>query len=186
MAHLFIVEKNVVKPNPETLLISPFSEIWERDTSEGKIKAIKEFTFIEFMSSKKKSNPYKGYNDEQRFDKLKEKYFSEIEDWKPDNLMEQGMATIQQFQREASPTLSYYEDALQAAENTRTFLKNIDLNERNDRTGNPLYKPKDVTTALIDTNRVVENLHALGEKVEQELFEEVKTRGNKSINIFEM
>lgn len=184
MAFLFIVEKNTVKPNTETLLIYPFSAIWERDKSEGKTRAITDFTFIEFMTSKKKSNPYKGYNDEQRFDKLVEKYYPD--GWFKDALIEEAMAFMIQMQREASPTFAYYEDALQAAENTRTFLKNIDLSERNERTGNPLYKPKDVTTALIDTNRVVENLYALGEKVEQELFEEVKTKGGKTINPFEM
>ena len=53
MSYLFIVENNIAKPNTETLLIEPFKTIWERDKTEDKGQAIKEFTFIELMSSKK-------------------------------------------------------------------------------------------------------------------------------------
>ena len=84
MSHLFIVENSIAKPNTETLLISPFKEIWERDESEDKETAIKEFTFIELMSCKKKSNPYAGYSDEIRKDKLKEFLFGKDSQWSPD------------------------------------------------------------------------------------------------------
>lgn len=53
MSYLFIVENNIAKPNTETLLIEPFKTIWERDKTKDKEQAIKEFTFIELMSSKK-------------------------------------------------------------------------------------------------------------------------------------
>ena len=129
MAYLFVVENNVAKPNVETLLVSPFKEIWNRDTSIDKNMAIKEFTFMEFMSSKKKTNPFKGYPDDVRFEKLQQVYFNV--EWKPDILIEQGLVKIVEFQKQASPTYSYYVDNLEAAEKTRKFLKEIDLSERN-------------------------------------------------------
>lgn len=184
MAYLFTIENNVAKPNTETLLISPYKEIWERDKSEDKAKAIREFTFIELMSSKKKSNPYSGYSDEVRFERLKEYLFNSK--WKPDSLIEQGLVKINTFQREASPTFQYYVDSLEAAEKTRKFLREIDLGEKNERTGNPLYKPKDVTSAIADTEKIIQTLSLLKEKVDQELFDTVKTKGNKQINPLEM
>ena len=54
MSLLFTIESKIVKPYTETLLISPFREIWERDTNAGKFTAIDEFTYIEFMTSVKK------------------------------------------------------------------------------------------------------------------------------------
>lgn len=183
MAFLFVVENNVAKPNTETLLISPFKEIWERDKSKDKVQATKEFTFIELMTSKKKSNPFAGYNDEVRFNKLKEMLFDE--NWKPDKEIEIGLAKMKDFQIEASPTYKYYIDNLETAEKTRTFLKNIDLEERNFKTGNPLYKPKDVTSAIADAEKIIQALASMKEKVEQELFDSVKTKGNKTINYFE-
>lgn len=183
MAHLFIIENNIVKPNPETLLISPFKDLWDRDRTKDKQKAIKEFTFIEFMVSRKKSNPYAGYSEDVRFDKVKQDVFSTS--WQPDILIEEAMSKLNEFQKNASPTYSYYIDSLETAENTRTFLKTVDLRQKNDKTGNPLYKPKDVTSALIDTEKVILTLATLKDKVEQELFDTTKTRGMRQINYFE-
>ena len=61
MAFLFQVTDRAVFPNPETLLISPFKDIWERDESTNKTVAIQEFAYIEFMTSMLKSNPYRQY-----------------------------------------------------------------------------------------------------------------------------
>lgn len=184
MAFLFVVENSVAKPNTEVLLISPFKEIWERDTSEDKYIATKEFTFIEFMSSKKKTNPYAGYDDELRFKVLKEMLFDE--DWEIDELVESALIKIKDFQEEASPTYKYYLSASNAAAKMRTFFNTFDINERNERNGNPIYKPSDITRALNDTDKVLQNLNSMKEKVEQELFEQTKTRGNKEINPFEV
>jgi len=183
MAFLFVVENNIAKPNTEVLLISPFKEIWERDTSKNKDIAIKEFTFIEFMSSKRKSNPYAGYDDDKRFEVLKKALFTE--DWEYDILIEKALIKIKEFQEEASPTYKYYISANNAATKMREFFDNFDINERNDK-GMPIYKPSDITRALNDTDKVLQNLNSMKEKVEQELFEQTRTKGNKQINHFEM
>lgn len=182
MSHLFTVENNRAVPNTETLLISPFSEVWERDDSKDKGQAIKEFTFIELMSSKKKSNVYSGYTDDVRFERLREMLFDE--DWEPDNLIEQCLAKIDELQKDASPTYSYYLAVVEAAEKMKGFFREFDINELNDR-GQRVWKPKDITSAMVDTERVLQNLNAMKDKVEQELFEATKTRANKTINYFE-
>ena len=183
MALLFIVENNVAKPTTEVLLIEPFKTIWERDTTPHKTRAIREFTFIEFIASKKATNPYAGYSDEERWDKLVALYFEEAE---PDNAVEQGLAKMVEFQQEASPTLKYYLSVLGAAEKMRNFFDNVDINERNFKSGVPVYKPADITRAINDTDKVLQNLHSIKERVEQELFEQSKTKGNKRINPFEV
>lgn len=184
MAFLFVVENNIAKPNTETLLISPYKEIWERDSSEDKGQAIKEFTFIEFMCSKKASNPYAGFDDVTRFERLKESLFSE--DWEMDNLIEKALIQMREFQTEASVTYSYYISSKIAAEKMQAFFLNFNMNERNERTGLPIFKPRDITSALKDTEDVLNRLNSMKEKVEQELFEQTKTKGNKTINPFEM
>ena len=50
----------------------------------------------------------------------------------------------------------------------------------------PLYKPKDISGAINDSEQNIRTLHNLKEKVEQELFEAVKTRSNRQINPFEV
>ena len=183
MAYLFVTENNIAKPNTETLLISPFKEIWERDKSKDKEQAIKEFTFIELMSSKRKSNPYAGYTDEVRFERLRDYLFNS--EWKPDKLVEEGLIKIREFQTEASPTYMYYMSNLKAMEKTRKFLETVDLSERNEKTGSPLYKPADITRSIVDAEKVMQTLAILKDKMEQELYDTVKTKNNKLINPFE-
>jgi hypothetical protein len=183
MSLLFIIENKAVKPYPETLLISPFKEIWDRDKSKDKAQAIKDFTFMEFFVSKKGSNPYKGYSDTVRKEKLKEDIMGQ-EDWEVDDLMVEGMKKLVEFQEEASPTYTYYMSALTAANKLKDFFDNFDINEVNVKTGNPIYKPRDITSALKDTNSVLQDMKALEEKVEQELFESTKTKGQKSVSPF--
>lgn len=183
MAFLFIVENGIAKPNTETLLISPFKEIWDRDLSASKDIAIKEFTFIEFMSSKKKTNPYAGYDVEMRYNRLREELFSES--WEMDDLIEQSLIKVKDFQEKSSVTYKYYTSAVSAAEKMIRFFNDFSFDTLGPR-GLPLYKPKDITGALNDTSKVLQNLNTMKEKVEQELFEQTKTQGNKEINPFEM
>jgi len=58
------------------------------------------------------------------------------------------------------------------------------MNDVNLRTGAPIFKPKDITSALNDTSRVLENLNTLREKVDNEVFEEVKKKGQKIVSPF--
>jgi|TARA_R110002050_G_C8943259_1_gene512742 hypothetical protein len=182
MAFLFEVTGKVVFPTAETLLISPFKEIWERDKSKEKYQAIKEFTYIEFLTSMKKSNPYKQYSEDLKPIKVKEAIFKE-EEWRPDELVNEGLKQIKEFQEGASTTYSYYIAAKKVAEKMKEFFIDVDINERNER-GAPVWKPKDITSALNDTEKVLSNLKTLEKKVEEELFEETKTRSNKQISPF--
>ena len=183
MAYLFVLENNVAKPNPETLLIEPFKTIWDRDKSNGKEQAIKEFTFIELMSSKRKTNPYAGYGDKQRYEKLKE-MLKFPKDWEPDNEVKFALYKIEEFQTEGSFNYTMYKQSLETVMKTRDFLNNIDLNERT-KSGVPVYKPADVYSAVEKVEKIMTSLNTLKEKVEQELFDQTRTRGNKTINPLE-
>ena len=183
MSLLFTVEKKVVSPTTQVLLISPFKDIWERDKSEDKRYAIEDFSYIEFMASIQKSNPYSGYTEENRADKIVKDIISR-KNWKEDALITKGIAKLKEFQAEASVTYNYYMAAKSAAEKMQQFFVNFSMNDVNLRTGAPIYKPKDITSALNDTSRVLENLNSLREKVDNEVFEEVKNRGQKVISVF--
>lgn len=183
MSLLFTIESKIVKPYTETLLISPFREIWERDTNAGKFTAIDEFTYIEFMTSVKKSNPYRGYTPEERAKRLAVDIMKH-ELYEPDELVKRGMEVLVEFQQTASPTYNYYMSAKKAIYKIQTFFDTFDLNETNEKTGMPLYKPKDVTTAVNDTEKVLQNLSTLQEKVDNELFETTKTKGQKIVSPF--
>jgi hypothetical protein len=183
MAYLFEITEKVVFPNPETLLISPFKDIWDRDNSEGKKVALKELTYIEFMTSQKKSNPYKEYPHEKR-QKVLLRDIIQDDNWMADELIHKAISKIDEFQKDSSATYSYYMSAKIAADRMKQFFESFNIKERNDKTGNPIYKPRDITAALNDTEKVLNNLNNLKKKVEEELYEESKMRADKQISPF--
>ncbi len=183
MAFLFEVSEKTVFPNPETLLISPFKDIWERDKTKQKIFALEELAYIEFMTSMKKSNPYRQYKIGIKETKIREAVITK-KGWEPDDLIREGMEMVVKFHKEASTTYNYYMAAKRAAEKMQNFFMEVDINEVNPKTFNPIYKPRDITSALNDTEKVLSNLKTLEKKVEEELYEETKNRSNKEISFF--
>ncbi len=182
MSYLFEVIDKTVRPSTEVLLLEPFSTIWERDESEKKSQAIKEFSYIEFMTSAKKSNPFRGYKEQEKEGKIKQSL--SLDDWEPDEYIKEAMEKILSFQKEASPTYNYWFSAKIAAEKMQSFFRNFDISAVNLKTFNPLYKPKDITNALKDTEDVLSRLNNLERKVEEELYEETKIKSNKEISFF--
>lgn len=182
MSVLFKIEGTLVIPHPETLLIPPFKEIWDRDKNKDKWIALRELSYVEFMTSQLKSNPYKGYEESVRDIKIKEDIVKDKK-WKPDKLVIEAMKKIEEFQTKGSASYTLLLDALKAKDTLQEFLRNLDLSQTN-RSGGLILKPKDVTTALLDLDRVVTALSKLQKKVEQDLFEDIKTRGGKVISPF--
>ena len=166
------------------MLIFPFKDIWERDDSKDKRYAIEDFSYIEFMASIQKSNPYSGYPEHERSSKIIKDIITRAEWDENDTLIQAGIDKLKQFQAEASVTYNYYMAAKNAAEKMQLFFTTFSMADVNLRTGAPIYKPKDITSALNDTSRVLENLNSLREKVDNEIFEEVKKKGQKIVSPF--
>lgn len=183
MAFLFQINDRAVYPNAETLMIHPFSEIWERDSSPGKEIAIQEFAYMEFMISMLKSNPYREYQDERRELVIRQEIIKEL-DWEPDDLVQLGMQKLIEFQTEGSLTYRYWMANKTALEKQIEFFEQVDINERNPKTFAPIYKPKDIPDAVSNAEKVLTTINALKSKVDEELFESAKMRSQKVISPF--
>lgn len=181
---IFVIENEVVKPTPEILVLHPFSEIWDRcEPGTHHAFAMKEFAFIEFMVSPKRSNPFFGYDEGRKEKEIIKKVFRG-EHYVPDALVVLAMDTYKEFFYEASPSLTYLEGARKAAEKVKEFLSNVDLNETTDK-GALILKPRDVTSALKDTHEILKSLLLMESKVHEELTESIKHRNSREINHFE-
>lgn len=182
MSYFFEFDGKECRPKAEILLVKPFSEMWVKD----KRQAIKGFTFAELYTSKAKSNPYAGYSDDVRMEKLGlEVYgkrgmkFSELgED------VQECIKMLEEFQTEGSVTWRYYNSQVAAAEKLIVFFKTFNLDERNDK-GALIYKPKEITSALADAEKIMQNLTALRAKVEQEMFESSKGIAGREVGMYE-
>lgn len=188
---LFNVINNNAQPTTEVLLIYPFKDIWERDITPHRNGAIREFTYIEFMCSPKKTNPFYGYIDlEKRAKKIKENLFSKenvekLITWKADDLILEGIKVYTEFIKNASPALNLLDSCYTAAKGIENFLNTENVLTKTNGRGMPLYKPVDIMRAIKEMEGIVKSLNGLREKVEQELYETSKTRGNRKTNRFE-
>lgn len=183
MAYLFEVVNKIVVPTDEVLQVPPFKEIWERDKSPKKEVAIQEFTYMEFMTSSLATNPYRGYSEDKKEAVVRREVIKE-KNWKPDKLIEEGMEKIITLQTEGSSTYSLYMSAIKAKDKLESFFNNFDMEEKNERSGNPIYKPRDITIAIQDLDKTIMSLKSLEKKVEEDLFEVAKIRGQKKISEF--
>lgn len=183
--NIFVIEGNVVKPTPEALLIPEFAILWDRDKSKNKSRAISEFTYIEFLCSVKKSNPFHGYSDEERPAKIKAFIFKNKEtiDTSCSDVI---AATIvyRQLMIDSSTSMQYYLSVKTGIHKMIKFYQELDLTEKNDK-GVLVYKVSDVTAAITKANEMLQNLSSLRERVEQEMYESTRTKSNKEINPFE-
>ena len=184
MAFLFEIKNNAVIPKAEALMLPEIKKIWDKDASASKKKALDTFAYIEFISSSLKSNPYSGYPLKKRKEILGKLYFNDP-DYTPNEDIREALALIEEFQTNGSLTYSYYSAAKAAAEKMKDFFNTVDLTEKN-KMGLPIYKPKELTSALLDSDKVLENLRNLEEKVQKEMFgkEIERIRADKTISIF--
>lgn len=179
---IFVIDKGIIKPTDFVLGISPFKEIWDRDKSDKKDRAIKDFTFIEYYVSPKTINPFKDIREEEREKKIIETV-SILKGYKPDKLVWQAVDRYKEMLYQWSKSYRLYTAAMKAIENLRDFLETVDVSEKNDK-GMPIYKPKDITNALKDINSIISNLKDL----ERNIFDEIssaKIYGGKRKNPFE-
>lgn len=183
MPALFMIENRAVIPYPEVLLIEPFKTIWARDKSEKKDYAMEEFAYMEFLTSMRVSNPFRQY-DEAEKEKIVRKAIITRKGWKPDKKIKEGMESLIKFQTEASSTYSYYMSTKALAEKMKKFYHKVNLNQVNPKTLNPLYKPKDITAALKDTEQFITSSDAIAKKVEEELQDTSRNRGGKRVSYF--
>lgn len=183
---MFTHENGIVRANPETLAIWPYSLIYSRDKTSHKDESTQAWKFIEFYCSPKSTNPFFGYpKGEIRKDKLVENIQHTHPEFEVDELITNGVIQYEEFWLNASPTLSYYNSNLYAAKQLEIFFNNLDMTLVNVRTGAPIYKPKEITTALSDAKSVLANLKSMKDQVDQEIYDTNKSKANRQINPFE-
>jgi hypothetical protein len=184
MTNIFEIQGTVVRPTIEVLLIPEFKKIWDKDETVGKGKAMNEFAYIEFMTSYKKSNMFKGYAQDKKSAKIIERIFVSNPKWKPNRLVKAAIKLIEEETQKSSPYLRYYLANRAGAEKIIQYLQTVDL-QQTDVKGSLIHKATDVVRTIKDAENVLKSLDGLEKKVEEQLFEATKTKANKEINPLE-
>ena len=166
MIQIFTIDRGIVQPTTEVLLISPFKQIWDRDLTPKKERAMREFSYIFFMNDYSKNNPYIGYQPMDRHKKICESVLKDRA-FIPDDTVKEACRLYRDYQENASPSLTFYRSVIKGVQKVITFIETVDLGAEDAR-GVPKYKPNDIMSVTKNAPEQLKALVTMKEKVEQE------------------
>lgn len=179
---MFTLSGNVVTPNPAILLLDPFKKIWERDKSKDKGTAIKEFAYVFFMVSPLVDNPYSGYEEEVREQKIQDSLFDKK--YRPDELVKAAMEEYEDYLSNGSVAIRLYKANIRHVESIIDYLNTVDYNERTKSEGlvHNIDRNKKIAE---ESSKLLEGLKKLEHQIYQEDYQDEKIKAGRRISQFE-
>lgn len=176
---LFKYEGYKITISEEALLLKPFKDIWRRDKSQGKEKALSELGFIYFFCDIRSDYQY-IVDEEVRKESIKEGEGLPKE-WEPDAVVKKAMEFYNTFKPTSALLL---EDTRFAVDKLRKLLRDIDLNQTDDK-GKPIYTLNTVTATIKQVPALVRDLDEAERSIAKEIAQNDKARGSQTKSIYE-
>lgn len=164
--------------DPMILVLKPFKQIWQRDKSKKKERAIQEIGYIYFMEDTR--SDYQYITDrEERSKQIKEG--EGLTNWKPDALVKDAQELYASFKSSSALLL---EDTKYAVDKLRQQIRSIDLNATDDK-GKPIYTLNVITSTIKQIPALVKDLEEAERALAKEIAQSDKARGNNTKSIYE-
>lgn len=172
---IFDYSNHKVILHPDSVVIPPFIDIWERDKTKQKHKATKELSYVYFVCDFK--SPYAIYNSNDIEAKVQEDFIKD-DKWEPDDVVKAAMHKYHKFQE--TYTMRFLKSARGLAEKLQQYFDEVNFHEEDEK-GNPKYKATDVVRNLKEVGKVMESLTSIEETVKKELDAKAQIKGKKVI-----
>lgn len=179
MIRLFRYEGYTVSVDPEALLLAPFKAIYDRDKRKDKSMAMQELAYIYFMSDPRSDYQYL-VDEEVRSDEIT-KGLGMPKGWKEDAVVKRARAFYESFKPASAGLL---EDTKIAVNKLRHLLRNIDLEETDDK-GRPVYTLNTITATIKQIPGLVKDLDEAERALSRDIMQEAKARGSQSKSLLE-
>lgn len=159
---------------PELLTLKPFKQIWDRDKSNSKNKAISEIAYIYFFCDPKSDYQY-IVDPEERKKAIKEGE-GLPDKWEPDKIVTVAMQFYESFKPEAALLL---EDTRFMVDKFRRKIREVDFETLE------VKELKDIGALIKQIPLLVKNLDEAEKAIIRETTEMGKMRGQGEKTIFE-
>lgn len=176
---LFKYEGYKVVISEEAFALKVFRQIWNRDRSVTKDKAIMELGYVYFMIDPR--SDYQYLVDEEERSKAIIEGEGLPNNWKPDKVVTEAMQFYSRFKPTAALLL---EDTRVAVEKLRKLLRDINLQDTDDK-GRPLYTLNTITATIKQVPSLAKDLDEAERALSSEMRNEGKMRGQGEKTIFE-
>jgi len=156
--------------------VGAFYDLWHRDLSDTKEKAVKEMTFVYCIASMNPDNPFREYPSNERVKLASDLVFGKEVSYKNDKIMTKAILSLIEVEK------SFARDFLRGVITNIGKLKNhlnaIDLNER-DVNGKPIHNIKQYSDTLSKQTDLLKSMQEAIKAVDAEVAsEEAKIRGD--------
>lgn len=177
---LLSLQNNQVTITPEALQISAFKKLWDRDKSRAKEKALLDLAYVYYFADF--SSVYSQLSKEDRARALTADIYEGKKE--PDKAVNEAVEYYEEMQGKMSPSLSFLEAALFAANKIKGYFYSVDFTLL-DTNGKPVYDISKINTTLKDIGKTIDGLDQLKERVMRELQSDSKIRGGVEKSLFE-
>ena len=171
MKNLIEIENNVLRPNPEALLIDEFHKLWKRDKTKNKERALKELAYIYHTTDYQ--SVYRNYHPDIQEGKIKLDVFGD-RSWKPDEQVKLAQTKYESLQTTISMEL--LKDVETGLGKLRDYFRNAEFDEDDDG-----RNAKNFIANVKAMGDVVKGIKSLKEEVEKELTDKMQMRGGSVI-----
>ena len=178
--HLIEIIDYKVEPSEELFLIKGFRDLYNNDKSDNKEQFFQMLSYVYYMADPRSSLSYIT-NDKERMAAVLEQEGIKKLDQKKANLL------IEEYKRHII-TSSYLllQDTKLAVDKVREFLRSVNLDERDDKTGKPIYTINSITSAIKQCTELTKTLREQEVIISKEIDDSTSVRGGKdSMNTFE-
>lgn len=176
---LFKYEGYKIEISEEAFALKVFRQIWNRDRTSSKDKAIMELGYVYFMVDPR--SDYQYLVDEEERSKAIIEGEGLPSNWKPDKLIKEAMDFYGKFKPTAALLL---EDTRYAVDKLRKLLRDINLDEKDDK-GKPVYTLNTITATIKQVPSLAKDLDEAERALASEMRNQGKMRGQGEKTIYE-
>lgn len=178
---LFEIKDDLVTFSPQALSLKPFKALWDKDKSKGKKKAIAELSAVYYYADYK-SDFAEILDPQAKLETIQTVIVDLPKDWKPDSKFDEAVEFYKE--RQQTVTTILYDDAKSAIAKISSFLRDVDLQEKDDR-DNFVHDIKKINDVIGGLPKTVETISKLEDLVKKEIQQNNTLRGGHSKNTFE-
>lgn len=164
---------------PELLTLKVFKKLHQRDKTKDKNKFIQELGFIYFFADPRSDYQYITDEDDRISAIIEGQGLPK--DWSIDKLLQEAIDYYKTF----SPTSALLlEDTRVAVDKLRVMLRNINLEDTDDR-GKPIYTLNTVVATIKQVPSLVKDLDEAERAIAKEIIQNDKVRGSAEKAMYE-
>lgn len=180
---LYIDDKGELKITEYGLAIREFSDIWNRDKSENRGKAIKDISFCWFCISMSSNNPYREYNRKERIERVMDAVYGGAIDYASDALLVKAVERMREFDK--SLAKDFLRTTINSLYKEKEFLSGANLDER-DGNGKLIHNIKqynDLVKGMADTLKSLSELTKMIENDELNYQSKIRGDGRREFDL---